>query len=125
MQLKHYFEETKGTGVIATADAAGRVDAAVYARPHVMEDGTLAFIMRDRLTHSNLQANPHAMFLFVEEGPGYKGVRLYLTKLREEQDSELLKKLKRREYADDDRVKLFLVFFRLDQQLPLVGDGQQ
>ena len=124
MQLQQYFEDTKGIGVLATADADGKVDAAVYARPHFMEDGTLAFIMRDRLTHNNLQANPHATYLFVEDGSGYKGVRLFMSKLREEQDSALLDKLKRRKYEDDDQVSKFLVFFRLDQQLPLVGDGK-
>ena len=124
MQLQQYFEDTKGIGVLATADADGKVDAAVYARPHFMEDGTLAFIMRDRLTHNNLQANPHATYLFVEDGSGYKGVRLFMSKLREEQDSALLAKLKRRKYEDDDQVSKFLVFFRLDQQLPLVGDGK-
>lgn len=124
MQLEQYFHQRKGIGVLATADATGKVDAAVYARPHIMEDGTLAFIMRDRLTHSNLQANPHATYLFVEEGRGYDGIRLFMTKLREEQDSELLNKLQRRKYEDDDQVSKFLVFFRLDRQLPLVGDGK-
>lgn len=123
MQLKRYFDATKGLGVLATADGSGKVDAAVYARPHCMEDGTLAFIMRDRLTHSNLQTNPHATFLFVEEGAGYKGTRLFMTKLREEKDSELLERLKRRKYEDDHQVSQFLVFFRLDKQLPLVGDA--
>lgn len=123
MQLKRYFENTKGLGVLATADGDGKVDAAVYARPHCMEDGTLAFIMRDRLTRSNLQTNPHATYLFVEEGAGFKGTRLFMTKLREEKDSELLERLKRRKYDDDDQVSKFLVFFRLDQQLPLVGDA--
>ena len=31
-----------------------------------MDDGTLAFIMRDRLTHQNITENPHAAYLFVE-----------------------------------------------------------
>ena len=57
MELKDYFESTKGVGVMATADGDGRVDAAIYARPHFMEDETLAIIMRDRLTHHNLQSN--------------------------------------------------------------------
>ena len=70
MELKDYFETTRGTGVLSTADGEGRVDAAVYARPHFMEDGSLAFIMRDRLTHSNLQTNPYAAYLFLEQGPG-------------------------------------------------------
>ena len=123
MELKDYFESTKGVGVMATADADGKVDAAIYARPHFMEDDTLAFIMRDRLTHHNLQSNRHATFLFIEDGPGYKGKRLFLTKLREEENSELLHSLRRKQYPDDKEEPKFLVFFELDKELPLVGDG--
>ena len=123
MELKDYFENTKGVGVMATADADGKVDAAIYARPHFMEDGTIAMIMRGRLTHHNLQSNPHAAFLFVEDGPGYKGKRLFLTKVREEQDSELLYSLRRRQYPNDKEEARFLVFFKLDKELPLVGAG--
>jgi hypothetical protein len=46
MTLKEYFNSTKGTGILATADSAGRTDAAIYSRPHIMDDGSLAFIMR-------------------------------------------------------------------------------
>ena len=48
MELKEYFESAKGVGILATADSKGHVDVAVYSRPHFMEDGSLAFIMRDR-----------------------------------------------------------------------------
>jgi len=73
MDLKAYFENTRGIGVMSTANSDGWVDSAIYSRPHVMDDGLLAFIMRDRLTHSNLQSNPHAAYLFVEQGAGYRG----------------------------------------------------
>ncbi|MCJ7830840.1 MAG: pyridoxamine 5'-phosphate oxidase family protein [Desulfobacterales bacterium] len=127
MDLKEYFENTQGVGVLSTADRNGKVDAAIYARPHVMEDGSLAFIMRDRLTHSNIQANPHAAYLFMEKTPGYRGKRLFLTKVREEEDSELLRSLRRRTYPEDTKgtgESKFLVFFQIDEQLPLVGDGK-
>ena len=123
MKLNEYFEQTKGFGVLSTADSDGKVDAAIYARPHFMEDGALAFIMRDRLSHHNLQSNPHATYLFKEEGSGYRGKRLFLTKLREEQDSDLLKSLRRRKSAYGNGEDRFLVFFTLDKELPLVGDG--
>ena len=123
MDLREYFENTKGFGVLATSDGAGKVDAAVYARPHFMEDGSIAMIMRDRLTHHNLQSNPHAAYLFHEDSPGYKGKRLFLTKLREEQDTELLESLRRRQYIDKKDEKRFLVFFQVDKELPLVGSG--
>jgi hypothetical protein len=125
MNLKTYFEETKGMGVLSTADDAGRVNAAVYARPHVMDDGSLAFIMRDRLSHSYLQSNPHAAYLFREDGHGYKGLRLHLTKTHEESGTPLVKELCRRCRIDDkpDAVR-YLVVFKTDKELPLIGAGE-
>jgi hypothetical protein len=125
-ELQDYFGNTTGHGILATAGANGKVNQAVFARPHIMEDGTAAFIMPSRLTHKNLLENPHAAYLFLESGPGYKGKRFYLTKLREEQDTELLHSLRRRIYpAEKMRQEgpRFLVFFRVDQVLPLVGAG--
>jgi hypothetical protein len=121
-KLKEYFEKTKGKGVLATADSSGKVDAAMYSSPHFLEEGTLALIMRDRLTHHNLQSNPSATFLFMEEGPGYKGKRLFLKKTREESNPELIKKIKRRKFADDSEALVFLVYFTVEKELPLIGD---
>ena len=125
-ELKEYFENATGHGVLATADANGLLNQAVFARPHVMEDGTAAFIMPHRLTHKNLQENFHAAYLFMESGPGYKGKRLYLSKVREEQDTELLCALRRRVYPTEKEKQegpRFLVFFRIDNVLPLIGVG--
>ncbi|MBS3758029.1 MAG: pyridoxamine 5'-phosphate oxidase family protein [Desulfobacterales bacterium] len=126
MDLKSYFENTSGTGIISTADSDGNVDCAIYARPHVMEDGTIALIMRDRLSHKNLQSNPKAAYMFIEKGAGYKGKRLYLTKVREDKDKERIESLKRRSYPQDHpptEEERFLVYFQLDKELPLVGSG--
>ncbi len=123
MKLDDYFDRKNGVGVLSTADSEGKVDAAIYARPHFMEDGTLAFIMRDRLSHHNLQSNPHATFLFKEEGPGYRGKRLFMTRVREEQNTGQLESLRRRKSAYGNSEDRFLVFFKLDNELPLVGDG--
>jgi hypothetical protein len=127
MDLKSYFENSKGFGVISTADKEGHVDAAVYSRPHIMEDGSIAFIMLDRLTHHNLQSNPRAAYLFREATEGYKGKRFFLTKVREEKDSELLLKLKRRVYPKDKEQQgpKFLVFFKIEKELPLIGPGEE
>jgi hypothetical protein len=123
--LKFYFENTKGTGVLATADSSGKVDAAIYSRPHFLEADQLAFIMRDRLTHQNLTSNPHATFLFIENGPGYKGKRLFLKKVSEEENPELVGKIKRRRYTDDKQEPRFLVYFTLEKELPLIGAGTE
>ena len=125
MDLKTYFEKTKGTGVLATADSSGKVDAAIYARPHVLEDGTIAFIMADRLTHHNLQSNPHAAYLFVEPQEMYQGKRLFLKKVSEEKNTERLKEIRRRccchKEKESDGQDRFLVIFKLEKELPLVG----
>lgn len=73
--------------------------------------------------HANLQSNPHAAYLFIESGSGHKGKRFYLTKVAEEADTERLYALRRRKTdtgknPDDPK---FLVFFKLDKVLPLVG----
>jgi len=127
MDLQEYFEKTKGTGVLATADGEGRVDAAIYAKPHVMAEETIAFIMADRLTHHNLQSSDQAAYLFKEAGPGYKGVRLFLKKLREEKDSDQLYAIRSKRYpkGKEDGKPRFLVFFKVEKVLPLIGAGEE
>ena len=126
MKLKDYFENTKGLGVLSTADNHGKVSSAIYSRPHVMEDGSLAFIMRDRLTHKNAESNPYAAYLFKEDGPGYNGKRLYLTRSKEEKSRSLSYSLSRRSYPSDQnrRESRFLVYFKLEKERPLVGDAE-
>jgi hypothetical protein len=126
LELQEYFDNITGHGILATSDGQGLVNQAVFARPHMMADGAVAFIMPHKLTHKNLQDNSHAAYLFMESGPGWKGKRLYLTKVREEQDTELLFSLRRRTYpAEKDKAAgpRFLVFFRVDKVLPLIGAG--
>jgi hypothetical protein len=127
MKLSEYFEKTTGVGVLATADAEGKVNTAIYARPHFLDandDNTLAFIMADRLCHANVQTNPHASYLFIEAGEGYAGRRLSLTKVKEESDQERIKTLRRRGSPDrcDEGKMRFLVYFRVDRVRPLIGD---
>jgi hypothetical protein len=127
MDLKEYFVKTRGLGVLSTADDEGHVNAAVYSRPHFMDDGSIAFIMNDRLSHANLQTNPYASYLFKSAESGFKGVRLYLQKTREEADTELLQELKKRKRDLEAEVKetRYLVFFKIEKLLPLIGDDEE
>jgi len=127
MNLSDYFENTQGTSILATSNSTGQVDVAIYSRPHVTDEDTVAFIMRPHLSHENLQSNPHAAYMFIEEGPGYKGKRLYLTKLREETDPELIDSLRRKDRKHDAKSeeKSFLVYFHIDRIRPLVGDNDR
>ena len=127
MKLSEYFENTKGIGIISTADKDGKVNAAIYGRPHFIDEETIAFIAADRLTHANLQTNPSAVYLFKEQN-SYEGKRLYLIKIREEKDSPLINEIRRRKYNNEEEKdkteSKFLVYFKVDKVLPLIGDGK-
>ncbi len=125
MNLSEYFEQAEGLGVLSTADSSGHVDTAIYARPHVMDDENVAFIMADRKSHHNLQSNPHAAYLFKSNENGYKGLRLYLKKTGEEKNSERMRDLiRRKRYVEDQGQDLFLVSFRVEKILGLTGSGE-
>lgn len=121
--MREYFESTTGIGVLATADSAGKVDSAIYGRPHVTGEGEVAFIMTDRLSHRNVTENPHACYLFKEDGKGYRGKRLYLTRLRETQDRAKIEELRRRKRENESDEDRFLVYFSVTDIRPLVGDS--
>ena len=125
MDLASYFESARGTGVLATSDESGRVDAALYAKPHVIDETTVAFVMKERLSHRNLRTNLHAAYLFMEEDGGYQGVRLYLTMLREEVNQTLVEAMRQKQpemFAKADDSHKFVVQFKVDRVRPLVGD---
>ena len=128
MNLREYFENHSGIGVLSTADDKGNVDSAVYARPHIMEDGSMALIMRDRLSHQNLQSNPRAAYLFIQDGERYKGKRFFLSKIREEQDQEKIQSLSRRFRKNEQELNpepRFLVYFQIEKELPLIGSRKK
>ncbi|MBF0330510.1 MAG: pyridoxamine 5'-phosphate oxidase family protein [Candidatus Omnitrophica bacterium] len=128
MDLKSYFATTKGTGVLSTADKLGYVDAAIYGRPHLLDDGRVAFIMADRLSHKNLQDNPRACYLFKEEGEGYQGKRLYVKKSSETDDQDKIAQLRRGHHGPcckEASEKKYLVYFDIEKELPLVGGAEK
>ena len=126
MSLKDYFENARGMGVLATADADGKVNVAVYARPHFLDasdENTASFIMNERLSYANIQANPNAAYLFTEEGDEYVGKRLSLTKIGQNDDQEEIKPLRRRNLPDEcyEGKTQHLVHFRIERVRPLIG----
>jgi hypothetical protein len=127
MKLSEYFEKTKGIGVLATTDASGQVNQALYAKPQFLDsddDGTCSFIMTERLSHDNVWRNPSASYLFIEAGDGYGGKRLSLTVMQEETDAEKIKAVRRRSAPpiSEEETK-YLVHFHIEGVRPLVGNG--
>jgi len=126
MNLSEYFEQVKGIGILATADAEGKVNVALYSRPHFMDDGTVAFIMSQRLTHENIKTNPWAAYLFIESKEGYSGKRLYLKKVREEQNEQMVDEIRRkREHLPSKVGVRYIVYFKVENVLPLIGSGER
>jgi len=123
MSLAEYFENTKGLGVLATSDAEGNVNMALYGRPHVIDENTVAFIMNQRTSYANVKANPKASYLFVEHTEGYKGTRLYLKKTKESDDQELIASARRSEHGHGSKepARKHLVYFEIVKTRPLVG----
>jgi hypothetical protein len=129
MKLSEYFESHKGRGVIATADSKGKVGMAVYARPHFINEKTIAFIMTDRLMHKNLKSNPNASYLFMESEGKLVGKRLYLTKIKEEKNPVLINTIRRKErnraYGANEGQIRYLVYFKINKVLPLIGNKKR
>ncbi|HML76667.1 MAG TPA: pyridoxamine 5'-phosphate oxidase family protein [Anaerohalosphaeraceae bacterium] len=126
MTLAAYFEQHDGIGILATCDPDNLVDLAVYSKPVVIDETTVAFVMRQRISHKNLRANLNAAYMFIEKGPGYQGKRLYLTMQREETNRTVIESLRKKQpwiYPAGDDSEKFLVFFTINHIRPLVGDG--
>jgi hypothetical protein len=126
MTLSEYFAKAKGFGVLATTDAAAQVNQAIYAKPLFLEkddDGTCSFIMANRLTHDNVEHNPSASYLFIEEGGAFIGKRLSLVVLDEEADPEKIDMIRRRNDVpiSDDECK-YRVRFHIEGVRPLIGN---
>ncbi len=121
MNLKDYFSQTTGVGVLSTADSDGKVNSAIYASPHFLEENRVSFIMRDRLTHANITSNPNANYMFIEESTGLKGIRVNLHKISESADQEQISTLSRRKTAGDSEEQRYLVTFRIEKILALIG----
>ena len=124
MKLKEYFKNHQGIGVLSSANEEGKVASAIYAKPHVREEDTIAFIMRERRTYANLLTNDSASYLFIDHQAPYSGIRLNLEKIKEDDDQELIQKMTRRNLTkekDEARGPKHIVYFRVKDTLPLIG----
>ena len=126
MTLSEYFENARGIGVLATTDAAGQVNQAIYAKPLFLDkddDATCSFIMANRLTHDNLEHNPSASYLFIEQGEGCTGKRLSLIVGEEEFDPEKIKTICHRNNLPlSEEECRFLVHFHIEGVRTLIGN---
>ena len=123
MSHAEYFKNAKGVGILSTSDSDGNVNSAIYSRPYIVDENTVAFSMLERVSYGNIRSNPKAAYMYIERGEGYAGKRLYLTMTGEETDPEKVKTIKQQhEKAKDDDGKVrHLIYFTVDRTRPLVG----
>ena len=126
MDLGHYFESKEGLGILATCDPQGRLNQAVYSKPFVVDEKTVAFVMKQRHSHKNLQNHLQASYIFIEKGAHNEGIRFGLTMQHEDKNRSLIEALREKQptiYPKDDDSDEYLVFFEVDHIRPLIGDA--
>ncbi len=113
-----------GKGVMATSGTDGSVNTAIYAPPHLGDDGTAAWGMTEGRTNRNIRGNPNASYLYIAPGEGYRGVRLTL-RLKEIRDSgdllETIRSRTRQSSGEGAAVAVkYVAFFEIVEERPLV-----
>ena len=79
--LVEYFNKQPRLGVISTSSKNGKVDSAVYGSPQMVDETTVMVALAGGRTFANLQENPYAMYMIIEQGASildWKGIRIYL-----------------------------------------------
>ena len=92
-KLVEYFNKQPRLGSLSTADKEGKVDAACFGSPRMIDEKTMLMGLGKNRTFANLQQNPYAVFMIMEPGPSlpqWKGIRVYLKLIACETSGEKL-----------------------------------
>ena len=130
-RLMDYFNKQPRIGILSTANKEGKVDAAIFGSPMMVDEKTVVMGLGENRTFTYLQENPNAVFTIVEEGEGFmdwKGLRVYL-KMKEYATSgetlETYKKQVARAAGEDAAAMIHAsVTFEVTEVRPLIDMGQ-
>ena len=81
-KLIEYFNKQPRLGTLSTADKNGKINAAYFGSPRMVDEKTIFMGLGNNRTFANLQENPHAVFMVMEPGKtimDWKGIRIYVT----------------------------------------------
>jgi len=81
-KLMDYFNKQPRIGCLSTASKDGKVNAAVFGSPRMIDEKTVLMGIGKNRSFANLQENPNAVFIIMEPGKSimeWKGVRVYLS----------------------------------------------
>ncbi len=130
-RLMDYFNKQPRLGTLSTSGRDGKVNVAYFGSPRMVDEKTVVMGIGKNRTFSNLQENPHAVFMIMEPGKTiveWKGVRVYL-KMKDCQTSgEVLDRIKAQiaQKAGEAAAKIIYaaVTFEVNEIRPFADFGQ-
>jgi hypothetical protein len=126
-----YFNKQPRVGILSTANREGKVNAAVFGSPRMVDEKTIVMGLGKNRTLEYLQENPYAVYTILEQGKtlmDWKGIRVYM-KLKDYATSgEKLEAYKREVAAalGEDAAKMMhaTLTFEVTEVRPIVDMGQ-
>ncbi len=130
-KLMEYFNKQPRIGTLSTSAKDGKVDVAYFGSPRMIDGKTVVMAVRKNQTFANLQENPNAVFMILEQAggpPGWKGVRVYLKLTDYQTSGEKLEMMKKAiaEKAGEETAKSMhaALIFEITAVRPLMDVGQ-
>ncbi len=130
-KLMAYFNKQPRLGTLSTADKEGKVNAAYFGSPRMVDEKTVVMGLGKNRTYDNLQENPNAVFMIMEPGEAvseWKGVRVYLKVTDFATTGEALDEIRKAigEKAGEAAAKMIqaAVTFTVTELRPLADFGQ-
>ena len=130
-KLMEYFNKQPRIGTLSTAGKNGKVDVAYFGSPRMIDEKTVVMTVRKNQTFANLQENPNAVFMILEQAsapPGWKGVRVYVKMTEYQTSGEKLETMKKAiaQKAGEDAAKSMhaALTFEVQAIRPLMDVGQ-
>ena len=130
-RLVDYFNKQPRIGLLSSANKEGKVDAAIFCSPMMLDEKTVVMGLGENRTFEYLQENPNAVFTIVESGEtimDWKGLRVYLKMKEYATSGETLETYKKQvtKVAGEDAAAMIhaTVTFEVAEIRPLVDMGQ-
>jgi len=130
-KLMDYFNKQPRLGVLSTANKEGKIDAAVFGSPMMVDEKTVVMGLAENRTFAYLQENPNAVYTIMEEGRTFeewKGLRVYLRMKEYATSGEKLEnyRVNVAGVAGEDAAAMIhaVVTFEVGEVRPLIDMGQ-
>jgi hypothetical protein len=127
-KLMEMFNRKTRIGVLATSNAQGDVNTAVFGSPRMIDENTVIMAIGNNRSFKYLQENPKASFIVVEPGDSpreWNGARVYLEMSGFERYGELLDSFRNkiRDAAGEDSANAInaAIRFRILDVRPLIA----